>query len=183
MLSVRARRLVALLAALTALVLAGCAGATTLPAFHAVGAQDRVGAFNVVASTLTGPGALRSACVRPGSGVSGPETVAGFCVAAEGGGAAVEAAVHGNSAASTATSYLYRLTNGESGDLLKWGISKNPGSRYTQGFLQDKSMELMTSGTRREMLDLERFIVERDPGPLNREPWAGSQPNDVPGGP
>ena len=28
-------------------------------------------------------------------------------------------------------------------------------------------------GTGREMLNLERWIVERDPGPLNRERWAG----------
>lgn len=44
-------------------------------------------------------------------------------------------------------------------------------------------MEILTSGSRREMLNLERFIVERDPGPLNREPWAGRDGNDVPGAP
>lgn len=41
-------------------------------------------------------------------------------------------------------------------------------------------MDIMQSGTRREMLNLERFIVERDPGPLNREPWAGAFEGDVP---
>jgi hypothetical protein len=31
----------------------------------------------------------------------------------------------------------------------------------------------MTGGTRSEMLDLDRWIVERDPGPDNCEPLAG----------
>lgn len=59
-------------------------------------------------------------------------------------------------------------------------ISKNRGSRYTKAFMQDKELEILQRGTRREMLNLERFIVERDPGPLNREPWAGSMSWDVP---
>jgi hypothetical protein len=32
----------------------------------------------------------------------------------------------------------------------------------------------MAWGCRREMLNLERYIVERDLGPLDFEPWAGS---------
>lgn len=88
-------------------------------------------------------------------------------------------AVHGNSASSTATNYLYRLSDSETGAYLKTGITKNPGSRYTKTFMQDKEMEILQTGTRREMLNLERFIVERDPGPLNREPWAGSMSWDV----
>ncbi|MEI2732703.1 MAG: RHS repeat-associated core domain-containing protein [Dermatophilaceae bacterium] len=92
----------------------------------------------------------------------------------------VPKAVHGNSASSTATNYLYRLYDSESGAYLKTGITKNPGSRYTKTFMQDREMEILQTGTRREMLNLERFIVERDPGPLNREPWAGSMSGDVP---
>ncbi len=46
--------------------------------------------------------------------------------------------------------------------------------------MQAKYMDIMQSGTCREMLNLERFIVERDPGPLNREPWAGAFDWDVP---
>ena len=38
----------------------------------------------------------------------------------------------------------------------------------------DKQMEILASGTRREMLDLERSIVEALPGPLNFERWAGT---------
>ncbi|MBG6214770.1 hypothetical protein RCH23_002806 [Cryobacterium sp. CAN_C3] len=46
---------------------------------------------------------------------------------------------------------------------------------------EDKDeMELFQSGTRREILNLERFIVESDPGPLNSDPWAGAFGWDVP---
>jgi hypothetical protein len=51
MLSIRARRLVSLLAALAALVLTGCLGLLATPAAHASGAQNRVGAFTPDAPT------------------------------------------------------------------------------------------------------------------------------------
>jgi hypothetical protein len=86
---------------------------------------------------------------------------------------------HGNSLASAATTYLYRLEDA-AGNYLKTGITSDPAGRYTQGFLADKSMTILTSGSRSEMANLERFIVERDPGPLNREPWAGAFSWDVP---
>jgi len=93
--------------------------------------------------------------------------------------AAAPRVVHGNSASSPATAYLYRLSSAETG-YLKTGISQNPMTRYSQTFMQDKTMEILQSGTRREMLNLERFIVERDPGPLNFERWAGQFAGDVP---
>jgi RHS repeat-associated protein len=93
----------------------------------------------------------------------------------------VAPAVHGNAASSTVPAYLYRLYSA-SGNYLKTGISQNPFARYTRTYMQDKEMEILTSGSRREMLNLERFIVERDPGPLNRERWAGRHADDVPGG-
>ncbi len=92
---------------------------------------------------------------------------------------AAETAIHGNSAASPATAYLYRVSNIE-GDYLKTGISQSPLTRYPKSFMGDKNMEILQTGTRRETLSLERFIVERDPGPLNREPWAGTFRWDVP---
>ena len=52
--------------------------------------------------------------------------------------------------------------------------------RYSQSFMQDKTMEILQSGSRPEMPNLERFIVERDPGPLNFERWAGMFAGDVP---
>lgn len=47
------------------------------------------------------------------------------------------------------------------------GISTDPFSRYSQTFMRGKRMTILQQGSRREMLNLERFIVERDPGPLN----------------
>jgi hypothetical protein len=109
----------------------------------------------------------------------------GRTAAEEGLGDAATTAVriHGNSASSPATSYLYRLEDATTGEYLKTGISNDPLSRYSQTFMRGKRMQILQEGTRREMLNLERFIVERDPGPLNREPWAGRYANDVPGGP
>jgi hypothetical protein len=86
---------------------------------------------------------------------------------------------HGNSAASTARAFLYRLST-DSGEYLKTGISKNPLTRYTKKFMDEKVLDIIQSGTRREILNLERFIVERDPGPLNFERWAGKFLDDVP---
>ena len=80
---------------------------------------------------------------------------------------------HGNSRASTAETHLYRLED-QKGNLLKWGITSNLKGRYTQKFLEDKNMIPMTSGPRDQMLNLERWIVERNPGPLNKERWAGT---------
>jgi hypothetical protein len=91
--------------------------------------------------------------------------------------------VHGNSLNSTATNWLYRITDTKTGDLVKWGISQNPARRYSRAELRGKTMELMTSGSRREMINLERWIVERNPGPQNFERWAGTKADDVPGGP
>jgi RHS repeat-associated protein len=90
--------------------------------------------------------------------------------------------IHGNSAGSPATSYLYRLEDAATGEYLKTGISQNPFSRYSQTFMRGKRMQILQEGSRREMLNLERFIVERDPGLLNREPWAGRYASDLPWG-
>lgn len=54
------------------------------------------------------------------------------------------------------------------------GVTNGLKGRYSASFLEDKVMVPMTSGTRDQMLNLERWIVERDAGPLNFEPWAGS---------
>ncbi len=130
------------------------------------------------------PGVTLAAC-SSGATCGGSDWAMGILAIVPGEGAEADAAktaypyimagVHGNSAASTVTSYLYRLTSSATGSLLKWGISKNPIGRYTRGFMLDKDMQIMTSGSRREMLNLERWTVEHDPGPLNREPWAGKK--------
>lgn len=39
-----------------------------------------------------------------------------------------------------------------------------------------KVMIPLEQGPRRLILGKERFLTERFPGPLNREPWAGTEP-------
>jgi len=70
--------------------------------------------------------------------------------------------------------YLYAM-NGGDGGFLKWGISYNPARRYSKRFLNSfgGSLDVLMSGSRRDMLDMERTLTERYPGPLNKEPWAG----------
>jgi len=80
---------------------------------------------------------------------------------------------HGNSRASDAYTWLYRM-EGSAGNFLKWGVTSNLNGRYPQWYLVDKVMEPMTGGIRDQMLNLERWLVERDPGPDNCEPWAGA---------
>jgi hypothetical protein len=87
--------------------------------------------------------------------------------------------VHGNSYASTKITYLYRLVD-DDGNYLKTGITNNRRWRYTQAFLSNKRMIILTQGNRANIAALERFIIERDPGPLNFDPYAGSMADDVP---
>jgi hypothetical protein len=93
MLSVRARRLVVLLAALTALVAAASAGLVIAPAAHASDAQNRVRAFTPAARTLAPLPAAESACSHQGSIGSGEQIAPGFCVATEDGGSG-EPSIH-----------------------------------------------------------------------------------------
>jgi hypothetical protein len=178
---------VAILAGLAVFVLAGAADATTTLSGTPICTYDRAAPNVQSALTNASSASMRIDARSPTNRAQPSEhaRLARLLAAEEGlGDAATTAArIHGNSASSPATSYLYRLTNGQTGEYLKTGISKNPFSRYTSSFMQDKEMEILTSGSRREMLNLDRFIVERDPGPLNLEPWAGRYPNDVPGAP
>lgn len=79
---------------------------------------------------------------------------------------------HGNAALSSKPAFLYKLFN-KDGTFLKWGITGDMNSRYTKAFMGDKDMHEFARGTRAQMLKLERVKVRNEPGPLNREPWAG----------
>ena len=59
------------------------------------------------------------------------------------------------------------------GNFLKHGISQNPGTRYTQKELNGGYLIETQTGPRKEILEIERDLVETNPGPLNQEPWAG----------
>jgi hypothetical protein len=89
MLTVRARRLVVLLAALTAVALTGCASVRTTPGPTGAGAQNRVWAFTPAAQLLTPQTSSQSSCSRPGFTVSAVGLASGFCVATEDGGGSV----------------------------------------------------------------------------------------------
>ncbi len=84
--------------------------------------------------------------------------------------------IHGNSLSSTRTTRLYQLRDATTGRHLKFGITseQNPYSRYTQAELEGKEVSFIDSGTRAGMFAAERWLTERFPGPLNREPWAGA---------
>nr|MBN2278566.1 hypothetical protein [candidate division Zixibacteria bacterium] len=58
---------------------------------------------------------------------------------------------------------------------MKTGItSETPiQKRYSLDYLKDKQMITLKSGSRKEMAKLEREVVENNPGPLNKEKWAG----------
>jgi hypothetical protein len=87
MLTVRARRLVLLLAALTALLVTGCAGVTTTSGSTRVGAQNRVWAFTPAAQPPAPPTTSQSSCSRPGFTAPAVGLASGFCVATEDAGA------------------------------------------------------------------------------------------------
>ncbi len=59
------------------------------------------------------------------------------------------------------------------GNFQKWGITQEPAKRYTNAELAGGRLKRLRKGPRTEMLKRERRLVERFPGPQNKEPWAG----------
>lgn len=127
--------------------------------------------------------ALGGAALNIFGSIPGGGTTAGIFAKAPGVKAAIAEAVegatkvHGNSKLSTAETTLYRLETRSSGEYLKTGVTSKaiPEKRYSNSFMADKKMTPLDKGKRAEMLDKERKIVEKNPGPLNREPWAGKR--------
>ena len=100
-------------------------------------------------------------------------------VAATGGGmlrtktispAAIEG-MNGNSKLSSRTTYLYELYL-KDGTFLKNGVTINLDTRYTKSYMADKDIFPISSGTRTDMLNLERQRTLSNPGPYNNESWA-----------
>lgn len=86
-----------------------------------------------------------------------------------------ENGTHGNSRLSGRTTWLYELSQRNpdgTQTFLKYGISVNPVTRYSKSFMVGKIIDPIASGTRADMLSLERQMVISNPGPLNNEPWA-----------
>jgi len=83
--------------------------------------------------------------------------------------------INANSLDSPKETSIYDLKEIESGAHLKYGVTSQspPERRYTKRFMSDKRMEVIDKGSRKEMAKLEREVVENNPGPLNKEKWAG----------
>lgn len=65
----------------------------------------------------------------------------------------------------------------KNGNFQKHGITKHedPSKRYTKKEIDGGEVRPVDRGPRREMAQKERERVETNPGPQNREPWAGSR--------
>lgn len=63
------------------------------------------------------------------------------------------------------------------GKFLKHGITKHkdPVKRYTAKQIDGGTVVRTDRGPRSEMIKKERDLVEPNPGPDNREPWAGNR--------
>lgn len=63
------------------------------------------------------------------------------------------------------------------GNLLKHGVThhENPIKRYTKEQIGRGDVLRQERGPRKEMIKKERDLVETNPGPENREPWAGKR--------
>ncbi|WP_271008960.1 RHS repeat domain-containing protein [Paucibacter sp. B51] len=87
----------------------------------------------------------------------------------------VEKVAHGNKVDGRAAT-LYEKFDKE-GNFLKHGVTKHedPVKRYTAKEIDGGTVVRTDRGPRSEMIKKERDLVERKPGPENREPWAGKR--------
>ncbi|MBK8321765.1 MAG: RHS domain-containing protein [Betaproteobacteria bacterium] len=87
----------------------------------------------------------------------------------------LEKAAHGNKIDSRPAT-LYEKYD-KDGNFLKHGITKHedPAKRYTAKEIDGGTVVRTDCGPRCEMIKKERDLVERRPGPDNREPWAGKR--------
>ena len=84
---------------------------------------------------------------------------------------------HGNSRASTRPAVLYAMYD-DNGRFKKWGITQevgDPSRRYGNKLPEGWKVKERARGSRRSMLELERELVEKRPGPHNLERWAGEK--------
>ncbi|MBN1490201.1 MAG: hypothetical protein JXA69_09805, partial [Phycisphaerae bacterium] len=81
----------------------------------------------------------------------------------------------GNGLLGLRTASLYRLENIVTGEHMKWGMTNNPARRYSQTWLKQNDLLMFEemNGPRALIAEIERLMAEHDPGPLNKEPWAG----------
>jgi RHS repeat-associated protein len=84
---------------------------------------------------------------------------------------------------------LYVINDPQSGQILKFGITKSPATRYSLGDYADWNAQyggnfqmniLRNFDTRDDALTIERYLTERTGGPENDEDWANTVPNNLP---
>jgi hypothetical protein len=66
----------------------------------------------------------------------------------------------------------------DKGEFQKWGITEHvddPKKRYGKNLPDGWDVKPKAKGKRSSMLDLERELTEKRPGPLNKEKWAGKK--------
>lgn len=80
---------------------------------------------------------------------------------------------HGNTLNNEPTT-IYRKVD-ENGNLQKYRISKNPDTRYTKDEVGKGNVIPIGKRPRNKAAEIERNLVERNPGPENKEPWAGKR--------
>lgn len=66
------------------------------------------------------------------------------------------------------------------GNHLKTGISKDSSSRHSEREIDGGDVVVIGNRSREKAAKTERFMVERNPGPDNNEPWAGKRNPDHP---
>ncbi|WP_201511870.1 hypothetical protein [Psychrobacter alimentarius] len=80
---------------------------------------------------------------------------------------------HGNTLGNQPTE-IYQKYDAE-GNYLKTGISQNANTRYTDAEIDGGRIRVIGERPRNKAVQIERNITERNPGPDNKESWAGKR--------
>jgi RHS repeat-associated protein len=139
--------------------------------------------IHTLSNMVVGSGLLSAAALVPGPNNSLRGSDGRFAPNPNKPDPPVSDGTHGNSRNSTRETSLYRIYETQSDGsrvYIKTGITSFPKTRYTLTWLKNRRMQIMTYGSRSDMMDLEHFIVGIDPGPKNNESYAGklAQQND-----
>jgi hypothetical protein len=118
--------------------------------------------------TLTDPAEVGKKAVKPGD--TGNKTKDAVSTS--------EKAPHGNTLDDRPAT-LYGKYDRE-GKFSKWGITKHedPSKRYSKKAIDGGEVRPVERGPRSDMAKKERDKIETNPGPDNREPWAGKRMED-----
>jgi RHS repeat-associated protein len=159
---------------------------------------DAVSTVQGTAEALFGGGVEGMGLALDSTGVGAvlgvPLNVAGAGIIAHGTTTAVVSGVHlaadvsksGGSSTGTDESKPHGNTAGDqpaelyekhdaNGNFEKHGVSQDASKRYSKKEISGGTVKVTDRGSRKEMLKKERHNVETNPGPKNKEPWAGKK--------